>query len=287
MIPDESTPIKNDILIEIFAKGKLRRMEMRIICYIIRWSWGFDGQKENKNRRQDWTKPLTETKIAKDINVSREIVCRTIKSMIKRKILLTKKSVNKKSHRGLCYQFNEHFEDWEKCEQNVTVDNKTSSTKGKKKSVNKMSQLKKCEQNVTLSVNKMSHLTRSKSLPDAGYRNPKETSKETSIKHGENSMGGVSNKIKKKNPHIRKFMAVFSEEFKKKFNMAPQITRGKDGWLVKQMLENHTLDELTSLIPYFWRLRDDLIKKNGYTIGMFKARLNKLIELKREEERTW
>jgi len=48
IIPNGSTPIKNDILIEVIAKGKLDLTEIRIIAYIIRFSWGF----ADKNGRQ-------------------------------------------------------------------------------------------------------------------------------------------------------------------------------------------------------------------------------------------
>lgn len=105
MIPKNTTPIKNEILIEIFAKGKLSRMEMRIVSYVMRWSWGFDG----KERRQDWTRSVMEKQIADDLGVHKVVICRTIKQMIQRKILLTEKLT-----KGLCYQFNEHYRDWKK-----------------------------------------------------------------------------------------------------------------------------------------------------------------------------
>ena len=95
-------------------------------------------------------------------------------------------------------------------------------------------------------------------------------------------------KVKKKtNPNIKKFIDTYYEEYKKYFGEAPEIKGGKDGSLVEQMLSRHSLEKLISLLPYFWHLRDRLIDEHGHTIGMFKTRLNKLIELKREQERTW
>lgn len=99
MIPKDSTPVKNKILINIIAKGLLNKDEMRIIAYIIRWSWGFD----NEERRQDWTKELNITKIAKDINIGRPYCNRLILKMIKEN-----KIIVKNNH----YQFNEHCERW-------------------------------------------------------------------------------------------------------------------------------------------------------------------------------
>lgn len=99
MIPKDSTPIKNKILINIIAKGLLSKEEMRIIAYIIRWSWGFD----NGKRRQDWTKKMTKRRIAKDIKMYESHLNRTINKMIlENKIIIKDK----------CYQFNEHYEKW-------------------------------------------------------------------------------------------------------------------------------------------------------------------------------
>lgn len=99
MIPKDSTPIKNKILIDIIAKGLLSKDEMRIIAYIIRWSWGFNGI----GRRQDWTKKLTKRRIADGIDMHESHLNRNINRMIKENIIIVKNG---------CYQFNEHFEEW-------------------------------------------------------------------------------------------------------------------------------------------------------------------------------
>ena len=99
MIPDKSTPIKNEILINIFAKGLLSKEEMRIIFYIIRWSWGFNGVK----RRQDWTKELTKRQISDGIEMCESHLNENINRMIiENKIII----------KDRCYQFNEHYEEW-------------------------------------------------------------------------------------------------------------------------------------------------------------------------------
>ena len=99
MIPKESTPIKNEILIDIFAKGLLNKDEMRIIFYIIRWSWGFDEEE----RRQDWTRKLKKRKMANDIEMDESHFNRNINKMI-----IENKIIIKDSR----YQFNEHYERW-------------------------------------------------------------------------------------------------------------------------------------------------------------------------------
>ena len=102
MIPNSSTPIKNEILIDIFAKGLLSRDEMRIVCYIIRWSWGFKNN-EDKSRRQDWTKPLSKIQIARDIRMDQSAMGRILNIMLNEKKILEKNG---------CYQFNEHYDQW-------------------------------------------------------------------------------------------------------------------------------------------------------------------------------
>lgn len=99
MIPKKSTPIKNEILIEILAKGLLNKEEIRIMAYIIRWSWGFNGVR----RRQDWTKELKKRKIAEDIGMAESNFNDTINKMIKE---------NKITVKDKCYQFNEHPDSW-------------------------------------------------------------------------------------------------------------------------------------------------------------------------------
>ena len=108
MIPKDSTPIKNEILTEIIAKGLLSKDEMRIIAYIIRWSWGFNGV----GRRQDWTKGINITKIAKDIGMDRSYCNRIILRMIEENKIKTNNNE---------YQFNEHYEGWVKVTQWVKI----------------------------------------------------------------------------------------------------------------------------------------------------------------------
>jgi len=103
MIPQESTPIKHTILIEIIAQGRLSYDEVRIACFIMRWSWGFD----EGVRRQDWTKEFTISEIAKEIKMDRGDCSREIKKMINDGKLLKD---------GDKYQFNEHYENWKVCQ---------------------------------------------------------------------------------------------------------------------------------------------------------------------------
>jgi hypothetical protein len=165
MIPDESTPIKNDILIDIFAKGMLNKDEMRIIFYIIRWSWGFNGVK----RRQDWTKELTKRQIADSIGMHESHLNRNINRMIIEKKIIVKEG---------CYQFNEHCDEWEYLPISQVLSNKKLT-----KMVNKTYQNGKVNlPNKQGKLTKMVSSTHSKPLQDKGLPDRKETLKETKTK---------------------------------------------------------------------------------------------------------
>ena len=109
MIPQESTPIKHTILIEIIAQGRLSYDEVRIACFIMRWSWGFEDKANN--RRQDWTKELTISEIAREIKMKQSLCWRTINKMVNDGKLLRD---------GNKFQFNEHYENWKVSQKVIT-----------------------------------------------------------------------------------------------------------------------------------------------------------------------
>jgi DNA-binding Lrp family transcriptional regulator len=109
MIPQESTPIKHTILIEIIAQGRLSYDEVRIACFIMRWSWGFEDKANN--RRHDWTKELTISEIAREIKMKQSLCWRTINKMVNDGKLLRD---------GNKFQFNEHYENWKVSQKVIT-----------------------------------------------------------------------------------------------------------------------------------------------------------------------
>jgi len=196
MIPKKSTPIKNEILIDIFAKGLLSKDEMRIISYIIRWSWGFNG----KHRRQDFTKELTKRQIAGDINMDEGHLNRNLKKMVAEKKITDQEG---------CYQFNEHYQEWK----NLTNSQTKKQTKLAEKS-NKTCRLVK--QNLTNSQVKLDEKSSStplKPIFDKPLLNPKETKrnyKETLKKS--DIFIKVWNKFKTMRNKIKKPMTKYAEE---------------------------------------------------------------------------
>ncbi|MGC9100876.1 MAG: replication protein [Caldisericum sp.] len=167
MIPDGSTPIKNEILTEIFAKGRLSYNEMRIVSFIIRWSWGFDAG----DRRQDWTKELSISEIAREIGMHRVDCSKLINKMIREKKLL--KDGNK-------YQFNEHFEEWEETVgKNPHCRKKTYTTVGENPTPPVEKHLHPCRENTYTPDTAQPPITSELEGKKNSY---KETSKETNYK---------------------------------------------------------------------------------------------------------
>ena len=162
MIPKNSTPIKNEILTNIFAKGLLNKDEMRIVFFIIRWSWGFNG----KHRRQDYTKELTKRQIANDIDMHESHINRNINRMITEKKIIVKDG---------CYQFNEHYKEWKNLPNKQVLNGKKLT-----KMVSKTYQNGKVNlPNKQTKLTKMVSKTPLKPLQDKPLPDRKETLKET------------------------------------------------------------------------------------------------------------
>ena len=56
---------------------------------------------------------------------------------------------------------------------------------------------------------------------------------------------------------------------------------GKEGKLVKDMLKIHTFQELRKLRQEFFRSEDSFVRASDYSIGIFKAQINKLIAVRK------
>lgn len=200
MIPKNSTPIKNEILIDIFAKGKLTQPELRIVLYIIRWSWGFDG----KHRRQDFTKELSKREISKDIGMDEGLLNRTINKMTKENKIVVK---------DRCYQFNEHLENWK----NLTHSQTTNDKNDKKLDSQSNKTCLTVKQNLTHSQTKLdcrSSLTPEKPIQNNDLLDRKENKrnyKETLKKKGDNFKNTWID-FKKMRTKIKKPMTLRAEE---------------------------------------------------------------------------
>jgi hypothetical protein len=79
------------------------------------------------------------------------------------------------------------------------------------------------------------------------------------------------------NPEIPLFITYAHESFQKKFNEKIHIDGGKDGAMVKKLLNTYSIDKLKTLWDAFISSDDPFIKQAGCSIGVFKTQVNKLI----------
>jgi len=88
---------------------------------------------------------------------------------------------------------------------------------------------------------------------------------------------------KKADPDTKTFILEWGESFSKKFNETYMPNWAKEGKLTKNMLRVHGIDRLRELKKAFFSSQDSFIKSSDYSIGAFKANLNKVIvELARD-----
>ena len=81
----------------------------------------------------------------------------------------------------------------------------------------------------------------------------------------------------KRDPNIKKFIDYYHNTFLDRFNEKPMIDGGKDGKIIKGLLGTYELDILKEFLDRFFASSDPFILQGGYTIGVFKSQINKLI----------
>jgi len=289
--------IANEIA-EALAKTQLSGYENRVLWVILRKTWGYVARDKEGNILRDKNGNMLKktedrisiTQFSEMTKLDRRNVKRTLDRLISRNIIFCKRN-------GYIYTygFNKDYDKWITVVKNDNKLAKIQSNKGKQKSLSKSTtsfqktrNKENLEKLVVENDNKSDSLLKSttnslsKSTPTKEKRNIGKISYR-------DFTGGKKKRAKKPakktNPDIKKFIDAFHNGYKETFGEAPHIVDGKDGDLVGKMLRTHKLEFLISLLPYFWRLQDKLIDQTGHTIGVFKIRLNKLIELRKRDKK--
>jgi hypothetical protein len=78
-------------------------------------------------------------------------------------------------------------------------------------------------------------------------------------------------------PAVKRLIDHYFNCFVKKFGERPAIDGKKDGAIIKRLLSTYGEDKLKGLIDAFFESTDPFIRQSGYTIGVFKTQVNKLI----------
>lgn len=276
MIPHASTPIKHEILTEIFAKGRLSLSEMRIVLYIIRWSWGFHSK---EGRRQDWTKSLTVYKISKDIEMDYTWCCRIIENMINCKKIY--KNENQQ------YQFNEHSELWKKVEENSRL-RKTQG--GGKLNIMLRNPQHLVEENSTLPPSEKSpKINTNKGLETVTSFALKDTCKDTCKDTVLNEKNNIVLKPKTSSSMANLLLDLFCKAFERKMGIAYMPNFAKDKKILKDIEKVYGFDKTTKLMYLFFLSEDKFILKAGFSVGVFRSQIHKLItqQVKAQEVEEW
>jgi len=90
----------------------------------------------------------------------------------------------------------------------------------------------------------------------------------------ENNIGRASKKTDA-NPKIKEFFSYWKETFTQKTGQPYTFSYAKEGSLVKQLLQVHSLETLQEMTKAFFS--DEECKRRGLTIGIFRQEINRLI----------
>jgi hypothetical protein len=89
----------------------------------------------------------------------------------------------------------------------------------------------------------------------------------------------IKRKTERGNSDVREFISWYCDRFKQE-TKKPYSVGGKDFKLVSEMLKLFSLEELRKMAERFFREPDQYVKRAGYTIGVFKVMLNRLVSVK-------
>jgi len=82
---------------------------------------------------------------------------------------------------------------------------------------------------------------------------------------------------------IKALLSHYDAAFEQKFGARYPISPAKDAALAKQLLARYTLEQLTGWVDQFFALEDAWIEQSGYSFGVFKSQLGKVIAAKKAD----
>ncbi len=99
----------------------------------------------------------------------------------------------------------------------------------------------------------------------------------TNVKQNENKVKTKCNNKNPANPATKTILSYYQAKFKATFNENPSVNYAKDGALIKSLLSTYGEEKLKGLIDVFFESDDPFIKRSGYSVGVFKTVINKLL----------
>lgn len=107
-----------------------------------------------------------------------------------------------------------------------------------------------------------------------GESNAKETQKKRSLDTNKN---GKNKDTPQKVNSTKVSIDYYHDSFVKKFNTKPLISGGKDGALMKKVVDTYGIDKTKELLDKYFLSKDEFVVNSGYTISVFYSQINKLI----------
>lgn len=141
--------------------------------------------------------------------------------------------------------------------------------------------------NVTSMSREKNEYVTNMSRESHGLDTDTETDKEKDLKHiaGKNISGGEEQKkSQKSNPAVKRMIDHYHALFVEKFGEKPAINGKKDGSLLQKLLDTYGEEKLKGLLNAFFVSHDPFIQASGYTIGVFKSQVNKLLTGQQREK---
>lgn len=80
-----------------------------------------------------------------------------------------------------------------------------------------------------------------------------------------------------------KAIQYFCEEYQKKMAVKYVFHGGKDGTLIRDILKAIDLEDFKKRVDKFFSIDDGFVKEAGYTLGVFKSQINKLLKSPEDE----
>jgi phage replication O-like protein O len=241
------TKVPNEIL-DALRKVNLSQYESRVIFYLWRKTYGWHKK----------TDRIALTQFVENIGLDRRLIHRTLKKLESRCLIVIKRDVNG----DRTYGFQEDYEKWRNVQR-------------KKKKV-----ISGDDSNCASNGNEVDKQATIMAAPKA--EPPYPSSPEMSKLSSSETPTKENTKEKKivrepRNPDVGKFLNFWAETFKEKFGDPYDMKWGKEGKLIKTLLETYGLDRLRGLAEIFFNSKDPFMQKAGFTIGVFKSQINKLI----------
>ncbi len=298
-IEDGYTKIANEIL-EVLARTRIPGEACQVLLTIIRKTYGF-------NKKED---VIALSQFCVATGAKKPAIVRALYKLLEMNLIIKKDNGNVP-----IYSLNKDYSTWKPLSKKITTFNKLSSLKplcyicgftealeehhieprsagGSNRVENKINLCPNCH---TLAhkgkyskhflVIKKDNIEKTVIIPETVIKNAngieqtakKPLSKKIHTKESINTKETLKEKKMDEASPVKLFIDHAFQTFQMKTKEKLLIDGGKDGAIVKKLLSTYELEKLKGLWDTFMQSQDPFIVQAGYSIGVFKSVINKLI----------